>query len=489
MPTSPSNDRASVKPFGKPSRKLFLDEDFLLDSSIAADLYHGIAAKQPILDYHCHLSPQQVADNHRFRSLTEIWLDGDHYKWRAMRADGVPERAITGEATDWEKFEAWARTVPHTLRNPLYHWTHLELRFPFGLPGKLLGPETAREIFDHCNGKLATDDFTTQGLLRQFNVRVICSTDDPIDDLEPHRRHARSAGAFTKLYPTWRPDRALALHDLAGWNGWLDALAAAAHGQVGTLDELRDALAKRHDAFHAAGCRASDHGLERLYVADYTEREVAAIFAKARDGRAPTPEEIEKLRAALLFDLAVLDHRRGWAQQFHLGALRDTSTRGMAALGPNTGYDAIADFPQAVALARFLDRLDAADKLAKTIVYNLNPADNEAFATVIGSFQDGSQPGKMQLGSAWWFLDQLDGMRKQIDALSSLGLLSRFVGMLTDSRSFLSFSRHEYFRRLLCNMLGQDVERGLLPHDGALLGALVEDVCYRNARDYFRFEL
>ncbi len=482
---SRNNDRAIVKPFMKP----FLDEDFLLDSPTAVDLYHRVAAKQPILDYHCHLSPQQVADDHRFRSLTEIWLDGDHYKWRAMRADGVPERTITGEATDWEKFEAWAKTVPHTLRNPLYHWTHLELRFPFGLPGKLLGPTTAREIFDHCNAKLASDDFTTQGLLRQFNVRVICSTDDPIDDLEPHRRHARRAGAFTKLYPTWRPDRALALQDLGGWNGWLDALGAAVRGTVGTLDELRDALAKRHDAFHAAGCRASDHGLERLYVADYSEREVAAIFAKARGGQAPTPDEVEKLRSALLFDLAVLDHRRGWAQQFHLGALRDTSTRGMAALGPNTGYDAIADFPQAVALARFLDRLDAAGKLAKTIVYNLNPADNEAFATVIGSFQDGSQPGKMQLGSAWWFLDQLDGMRKQLDTLSSLGLLSRFVGMLTDSRSFLSFSRHEYFRRLLCDMLGQDVERGLLPNDRALLSALVEDVCFGNARDYFRFEI
>ena len=473
----------------KPVAKPFLDEDFLLDSATAVDLYHGVAAKQPILDYHCHLSPQLVADDHRFRSITEIWLEGDHYKWRAMRADGVPEREITGQATDWEKFEAWAKTVPHTLRNPLYHWTHLELRFPFGLPGKLLGPKTAREIFDHCNRKLGEEGFTTQGLLRQFNVRVVCSTDDPVDDLEPHGRHARRAGTFTKLYPTWRPDRALALHDLGGWNAWLDALGAAVNGAVGTLDELRDALAKRHDAFHAAGCRASDHGLERLYVADCTEREAAAIFAKARAGAAPTPEEIEKLRSTLLFDLAVMDHRRGWAQQFHLGALRDTSTRGMAALGPNTGYDAIADFPQAVALARFLDRLDAAGQLAKTIVYNLNPADNEAFATVVGSFQDGSQPGKMQLGSAWWFLDQLDGMRKQLDALSSLGLLARFVGMLTDSRSFLSFSRHEYFRRLLCSMLGQDVEQGLIPNDRLLLDALVEDVCYRNARDYFKFSI
>jgi len=469
--------------------KPFLDRDFLLDTRTAAELYHGVAARQPIVDYHCHLSPLQIADDHRFRSIAEIWLEGDHYKWRAMRADGVPERAITGEASDWEKFEAWAKTVPYTLRNPLYHWTHLELRFPFGVKDKLLGPATAREIFDHCNQLLAGDGFTTQGLLRQFDVRVVCSTDDPIDDLEPHRRHARNAAAFTKLLPTWRPDRVLALGDLPGWNGWLDVLGAAAGAPVGTLADLRDALAKRHEFFHESGCRASDHGLERIYAADYTEREVAAIFAKARAGQAPAPDEIEKLRSALLYDLAVMDHRRGWVQQFHLGALRDTSTRGLRALGPNTGYDAIGDFPQAQALARFLDRLDADHQLTKTIVYNLNPGDNEAFTTVIGCFQDGSVPGKMQFGSGWWFLDQLDGMRKQIDALSNMGLLSRFVGMLTDSRSFLSFSRHEYFRRLLCNLLGSDVERGLLPDDRALLGGLVEDVCFRNARAYFQFDV
>ncbi|MES1207914.1 MAG: glucuronate isomerase [Pseudomonadota bacterium] len=468
---------------------MFLDENFLLDTPTAIDLYHGVAAKQPILDYHCHLSPQQVADDHRFRSITEIWLEGDHYKWRAMRADGVPERLITGHASDWEKFAAWAQTVPHTLRNPLYHWTHLELRFPFGVRGKLLDAGSAREIFEHCNARLGEDGFTTQGLLRQFDVRVVCSTDDPIDDLEPHRRHARKPGRTTRLLPTWRPDKALALNDLPGWNAWLDALGAAANMTVGTLDELREALRRRHDAFHEAGCRASDHGLERIFAADYTERDVAAAFASARAGQAPTAIAVEKLRSALLYDLALLDHRRGWVQQFHLGALRDTSTRGMLALGPNTGYDAIGDFPQAVALARFLDRLDATDQLAKTIVYNLNPADNEAFATVIGSFQDGSEPGKMQLGSAWWFLDQLDGMRKQIDVLSNMGLLSRFVGMLTDSRSFLSFSRHEYFRRLLCGMLGQDVARGLIPDDRPLLAALVEDVCFRNARRYFGFEV
>ncbi|HVT09861.1 MAG TPA: glucuronate isomerase [Polyangia bacterium] len=471
------------------TKAMFLDEDFLLDTPTAVDLYHGVAAQQPIIDYHCHLSPHQIADDHRFRSITEIWLEGDHYKWRAMRADGVPERLITGDASDWEKFAAWAGTVPRTLRNPLYHWTHLELRFPFGVRGKRLDAGSAREIFEHCNRRLGEDGFTTQGLLRQFDVRVVCSTDDPIDDLEPHRRHARKSGATTRLFPTWRPDKALALNDLPGWNAWLDALGAAANMTVATLDELREALRRRHDAFHEAGCRASDHGLERMYAADYTEREVAAAFAGARAGKAPAADDVEKLRSALLHDLALLDHRRGWVQQFHLGALRDTSTRGLRSLGPNTGYDAVGDFPQAVALARFLDRLDATDQLAKTIVYNLNPADNEAFATVIGSFQDGSEPGKMQLGSAWWFLDQLDGMRKQIDALSNMGLLSRFVGMLTDSRSFLSFSRHEYFRRLLCGMLGQDVARGLVPDDRALLAELVEDVCFRNARRYFGFRI
>ncbi len=467
----------------------FLDDDFLLDTPTAVDLYHGVAARQPILDYHCHLSPHQVANDHRFRSMTEIWLEGDHYKWRAMRADGVPERLITGDATDWEKFAAWARTVPHTLRNPLYHWTHLELRFPFGVRGRRLDGDSARDIFEHCNRRLGEDSFTAQGLLRQFDVRVVCSTDDPIDDLEPHRRHAVQPGRATRLYPTWRPDKALALDDLSGWNAWVDALGAAAQAPVDTLDDLREALRRRHDAFHAAGCRASDHGLERMFAADYTEREAAAAFAQARAGRAPAPDQLEKLRAALLYDLALLDHRRGWVQQFHLGALRDTSRRGLRALGPNTGYDAIGDFPQALALARFLDRLDATDQLAKTIVYNLNPADTEAFATVIGSFQDGREPGKMQLGSAWWFLDQLDGMRKQLDALSNMCLLARFVGMLTDSRSFLSFSRHEYFRRLLCRMLGQDVAAGLIPDDRRLLATLVEDVCFRNAQAYFGFEL
>jgi glucuronate isomerase len=493
--------RTAVKPF--------LDEDFLLPNQAAVRLYHEFAEGEPIIDYHCHLPPDQIASNHRFATLTEIWLNGDHYKWRALRANGVPERLITGAASDWEKFEAWARTVPATLRNPLYHWTHLELRFPFGVKGKLLCEKTAREIYDRCGELLQQDEFTTQGLLRQYRVLVVCSTDDPTDSLEHHARHAErikggqggqggkvgkgttkgSDVQETRLYPTWRPDRALQVHDLSAWNDWVGKLEAASGLAVGSYSSLLEALRKRHDVFHARGCRASDHGLEMMYASPYTEREVALIFEKARAGKGLSGEEIEKFRSAVLHDTALFDHARGWTQQFHLGAMRNNSTRMMRALGPDTGFDSIGDLPQASAIARFLDRLDTSDQLPRTILYNLNPRDNEVFATVLGNFQDGSVPGKMQFGSAWWFLDQLDGMEKQINSLSNMGLLSRFVGMLTDSRSFLSYSRHEYFRRLLCAMLGSDIERGLLPNDLPLVGELVKDVCFRNARAYFGFEL
>jgi glucuronate isomerase len=469
--------------------KPLFHEDFLLETKLAIELYREFAEPQPIIDYHCHLSPQQIADNHRFQTLTEIWLGGDHYKWRAMRTNGVPEREITGDASDWEKFLAWARTVPHTLRNPLYHWTHLELAFPFGIRDRLLGPETARDVYDRCNQMLARDDFTTQGLLRQYRVLVVCSTDDPADDLEPHRRHARAKDAFTKLVPTWRPDKALGVHDLPAWNRWVDQLEARADVSIKDLASFMEAVKRRHDFFHGLGCRSSDHGLERMYAADYTQKGVESAFAKARAGTALAEDEIEGFRSALLHELALMDHARGWVQQFHLGALRNNSTRAVRTLGPDTGYDAIGDFPQAASLVRFLDRLDTNEKLARTVLYNLNPADNEVFATIIGSFQDGSVPGKLQYGSAWWFLDQLDGMEKQINALSNMGLLSRFVGMLTDSRSFLSYSRHDYFRRLLCNILGNDVKRGLLPDDRGLLGGLIRDVSFGNVRDYFGFEV
>jgi glucuronate isomerase len=467
----------------------FLDDDFLLGTGTAVELYREFARDRPILDYHCHLSPEQIAGDHRFQTMTELWLGGDHYKWRAMRTNGVPERLITGDASDWEKFQAWASTVPHTLRNPLYHWTHLELRFPFGIVGKTLGPDTAREVYEHCNQLLASEGFTAQRLLGQFGVRVVCSTDDPADSLEPHRRHAQAKSAFTRLLPTFRPDRALAIDDIAGWNAWVDRLAAAADVAIDHFSTFLDALHLRHDYFHETGCRASDHGLERLYAADYTRADVESAFDRARSGKSLSADGAEKFRSAVLYELAVMDHARGWVQQFHLGALRNNNTRARRALGSDTGYDCIGDFPQIDAVIRFLDRLDTTNQLARTILYNSNPRDNEAFATLIGSFQDGTVPGKVQHGSAWWFLDQLDGMKRQLDALSNMGLLSRFVGMLTDSRSFLSYSRHDYFRRLLCNVLGDEVERGLLPADPPLLGALITAVCFRNARDYFGFDV
>jgi glucuronate isomerase len=468
--------------------KPFLDDNFLLETETAIRLYHEYAKAEPIVDYHCHLSPAEVATNHRFANLTEIWLNGDHYKWRAMRSDGVPERFVTGNASDWEKFEAWAKVVPHTLRNPLYHWTHLELKFPFGVKNKVLNPGTAREIFDHCNTLLAGDDFTTQGLLQKYKVQVVCTTDDPTDSLEHHAAHAKNPKATTKLYPTWRPDKSLFVHDLKSWNEWIGKLEAAAGASVESYADFLAAMKKRHEVFHAHGCRASDHGLDTMYATPANEREVSGIFAKARVNKgALAPDEIEKFRSAALYDLALYDHARGWTQQFHLGAMRNNNTRMMRTLGPDTGFDSIGDLPQASGIARFLDRLDSTDQLAKTILYNLNPADNDLLATVIGNFQDGSIPGKMQFGSAWWFLDQKDGMEKQINSLSNMGLLSRFVGMLTDSRSFLSYSRHEYFRRILCNLLGNDIEDGQLPHDIELVGGLVRDVCFRNAQGYFGF--
>lgn len=467
----------------------FLGSDFLLESDIAADLYHRYAAPLPVIDYHCHLSPELMASDHRFRSITEAWLDGDHYKWRAMRTNGVDEQQITGDASDWERFEAWARTVPDTLRSPLYHWTHMELRRPFGVTD-LLSPATARPVFDRCNEVLASDGFTTLGLLERFRVAVVCTTDDPADVLAAHRQLAARPDPVTRVYPTWRPDRAFAVTDPAAFNVWVERLERAAGLAVdGRFSSLLAALQKRHDAFHELGCRASDHGIETAWADEWTAASLDTAFDRLRRGRPLDAWAARGLRSALLHELALMDHARGWVQQFHLGALRNNNSRQRRELGPDTGFDSIGDFEIARPLARFLDRLDDTNQLAKTILYNLNPRDNELLASMIGNFQDGSVPGKMQYGSAWWFLDQLDGMTRQMDALSNLGLLSRFVGMVTDSRSFLSYSRHEYFRRLLCQLLGDDVRRGRLPDDRPLLGALVQNVCYFNARDYFGFQL
>jgi glucuronate isomerase len=471
--------------------KPFIHEDFLLETDTARRLYHEVAAPLPIIDYHCHLPPDQIAQNHRFRSLTEVWLDGDHYKWRALRANGVSERLCTGDATDWEKFAAWAETVPATLRNPLYHWTHLELAFPFGISDRLLNPSTARGIFDAANERLKEPAFTTLGLLEQYRVKVVCTTDDPVDSLEHHIAHRKAPKAYAalKLLPTWRPDMAMAVKDLGAYAAWLGKLEAASGQSVSSYGDLLTALDKRHASFHQAGCRLSDRGLDIVPDLVCSSERARTVFDKARRKQELTQEDQDALRWRLLHDLAVLDHGRGWVMQLHIGALRSVNTRLVGKIGPNTGFDSIGDALIAGPLGRWLDALDQKDQLPKTIFYNLNPRDNEMVATMAGNFNDGTIAGKMQYGSSWWFLDQLDGMEKQLNALSNMGLLSRFVGMLTDSRSFLSYSRHEYFRRLLCNMLGHDVRRGLLPDDASLLTTLVKAICFDNAREYFGFDV
>jgi glucuronate isomerase len=467
--------------------RAFLSEDFLLESEWASKLYYQYAADLPIIDYHCHLPPEHIFQDHRFRSLTEIWLEGDHYKWRAMRAAGVDERFITGDADDFEKFLAWARVVPRTLRNPLYHWTHMELRRPFGIEGQLLNEQSARSIFDLCGECLARQEFSARGILASFSVEVVCTTDDPVDDLRWHRQQAKDATSHLRLLPTFRPDAALALEDPKQYGVYIEQLERACNVSIHDYVTLLDALERRHTFFHEVGCRISDHGLDQPYASEATKVDADRAFQKARRGEVCTAEEARSFKSILLLDLARLDHGRGWVQQFHIGALRNANSRGLARLGPNSGFDSIDDQPMARALGRFLDRLDASEHLAKTILYSLNPRDNEVLATMAGNFQRGPTVGKVQFGAAWWFLDQLDGMEKQLDALSNLGLLSGFVGMLTDSRSFLSYSRHEYFRRLLCNILGREVERGLLPADEGLLGGLVRDVCHENAERYFEF--
>ena len=466
----------------------FLDEDFLLSSETSRRLYHEYAEGRPIFDYHCHLPVREIAENRRFENLTRIWLAGDHYKWRAMRTQGIEERLITGEASDWEKFQAWAATVPSTVRNPLYHWTHMELKDPFGITGTLLNPATARGIYDRAGELLAGETFRARGLLAHFGVKVLCTTDDPADGLEHHRRLAEelATGAFgVRVLPAFRPDRAMAVDNPKEFLSWVIRLEQAADTLVGDYAGLVEALRRRHAFFHRHGCRLSDHGLEQPYAADYTDGEVAEIFKRLRSGGRVGPEEALKYKSALMYELAVMDAEAGWTQQFHFGALRNTSSRMFSVLGPDTGFDAIGDFEIARPLVRFFDRLDREGRLARTIVYVLNPRDNEMAASILGSFQDGSVPGKMQLGSAWWFNDQLDGMSRQLEALSSLGLLARFVGMLTDSRSFLSYPRHEYFRRLLCELFGRDVEAGLLPADLRHLGGIVRDICWDNAVRYF----
>ena len=465
--------------------KPFLDKDFLLHTNTAQQLYHHFAAQMPIIDYHCHLPPQQIAMNTQFGNLTQIWLYGDHYKWRAMRTNGVDEKYITGNASDWEKFEQWAATVPYTLRNPLYHWTHLELQRYFDVY-EILNRDSAKKIYDECTAKLRTPEYAVRNLLRRMNVKAVCTTDDPVDSLEYHQQ-LKKEGFEIPVLPAFRPDKAMDVSDAAAFNGYLQKLEQASNMSIISFNDYTTALKSRHDFFAAMGCSVSDHGLEEIYAAGFTDTEIQTIFNDLRVGKSITPEQQYKFKSAMLLLFAEWDWEKGWVQQYHLGALRNNNSRMLRLLGADTGWDSIGDFPQGRALSSFLNRLDKENKLTKTILYNLNPADNELMATMIGNYNDGTIAGKIQWGSAWWFLDQKEGMTRQLNTLSNMGLLSRFVGMLTDSRSFLSYPRHEYFRRILCNLFGEEIENGELPNDIEWTGKIIQDICYNNANQYFDF--
>ena len=469
----------------------FINKDFMLGGESARMLFHQHAEKMPIIDYHCHLVPQQIAENVQFRDITQLWLVdghyGDHYKWRAMRANGIDEEYITGSKQgSWTTFEKWAETMPYLMRNPLYHWSHLELNRVFGID-KLLSPATARDIYEECNALLATEQFRGQALIKKFGVKVVCTTDDPADDLRWHKQIAEHPFGV-KVLPTWRPDKAMAIENPTAYKSYIEQLGQAAGMEIRSYADLMNALARRHKFFESMGCKLSDHGLATFYAADYRQSEIDVAFKTVLDGKVPDEVMLEKFRSAFLHDTAVMDAESGWAQQYHIGAIRNNNTRMFNAIGPDTGYDAIHDLPCAQAGHRFFNRLALEGKLAKTILYCLNPKDNEVLMAMAYTFNDGTVPGKMQFGSGWWFLDQEDGMRKQMNALSALGLLSRFVGMLTDSRSFISYPRHEYFRRILCDILGDDIDKGKLPSSEIeTIGRMVEDISFNNADNYFEF--
>jgi len=465
----------------------FLTEDFLLQTKTARALYHEHAQKMPIYDYHCHLPAYQIAADHRFENLTQAWLAGDHYKWRAMRTNGIDERYVTGDAGDWEKFEKWAQTVPFCLGNPLYHWTHLELKRLFGIQGALLDGKTAQAIYQECSEKLRSPEFSVRSIMRKMNVKLVCTTEGPLDTLEHHRK-IRQDGFEIRVHTAWRPDQAMAVEDLQKVNIFIEKLEELCDLEISDFPKYIEALRERHTFFHENGCRLSDHGLETAYAEDYMDSEIKTIFAKVRANRPLGGHEVLQFRSAMMVEFGLMDAERGWVQQLHLGALRNNCTRLFKRLGPDIGCDSMSDLEVARPLSKFLDRLDHQGRLPKTVLYNLNPRDNAVMATMVGNFQDGSVPGKIQFGSGWWFLDQKDGMEDQMRTLANMGLLSRFVGMLTDSRSFLSYPRHEYFRRVLCNLLGGDVEAGLLPNDLGLLGRMVEDISFTNARNYFPME-
>ena len=464
--------------------KPFLDENFLLQSETAKKLYHQFAKDLPVIDYHNHLPVEQIANDTNFENITQVWLYGDHYKWRAMRANGVDESYCTGDKTDFEKFQKWAATVPYTLRNPLFHWTHLELQRYFGIH-ELLNEESAKRIYDECSKKLQTKEYSVRNLLRKMKVEMLCTTDDPVDSLEHHKK-IKEEGFEIKVLPAFRPDKAMNIDNTAEFRLYVTSLEKASGLKINSYAEYLDALKQRHDFFASMGCSISDHGLEYIPVEDYTNEEITGIFKKIIDEQLISTHEIAQFKSALLYQFAIWDHEKGWVQQYHLGPIRNNNSRMLKNAGADAGCDSIGDFSQAVSLSKFLDRLDSTNQLAKTILYNVNPADNELIATMAGNFNDGSIAGKVQFGAAWWFMDQKDGMTRQLNALSNMGLLSRMVGMLTDSRSFLSFPRHEYFRRLLCNLFGEDIENGELPDDLEWTGKIVQDICYYNTFNYFK---
>lgn len=463
--------------------KKFPDENFLLHTKTSQQLYHEFAKKMLIIDYHNHLPPQQIAEDTCFENLTQAWLSGDHYKWRAMRTNGVEESYCTGLRSDYEKFEQWAATVPYTLRNPLYHWTHLELQRYFDV-NEILSPATSKKVYDECSAKLQSKEHSVRNLLRRMNVKVLCTTDDPVDSLEHHQKIAEDKFQI-KVLPAFRPDKAMAVDDVDSFNHYIDQLESVTNINIKNFDAYFEALQQRHDFFATMGCVVSDHGMENITVAECTYAEIQKIFSKIRAGGALTPEEQLNFRWFMLIEFAKMDYAKGWVQQFHIGAIRNNNTRMKLQLGPDTGWDSIGSSIDAKALSTFLNTLDADNMLAKTILYNLNPADNAMMATMIGNFNDGSIAGKVQWGSSWWFLDQKDGITDQLNTLSNMGLLSKFVGMLTDSRSFLSFPRHEYFRRILCNLFGNEIESGELPNDIEWTGKIIQDICYNNAKGYF----
>ncbi|NBC05070.1 MAG: glucuronate isomerase [Bacteroidetes bacterium] len=466
--------------------KPFIHKDFLLQSQSAEELYHHYAAHQPIIDYHCHLPPQEIAEDINFRNLTHIWLDGDHYKWRALRTCGVDEKFITGDASDKEKFLKWAETVPKTIKNPLFHWTHMELKNPFGITD-LLDSESAESIWEACNEMLKKPEFSTRELIKRNKVEVVATTDDPTDNLEHHIKMKEEEDVGFQMVPTFRPDRGMQIEKGTDFISWINKLEKVADQSISTFQDFLDALKSRHDLFDELGCRASDHGANEPFSEPFTDQQIEDIFSKAMSGNSVSEQESRIFKSAFLYYCGLMDHEKEWVFQLHVGALRNNSSRKMRNLGPDTGFDSIGDFEMAQPLSRLLDRLDAEDNLPRVSLYNNNPRDNELFATMIGNFQDGTIPGKLQHGPPWWFMDQKDGIERQVETLSNMGILSEFIGMTTDSRSFLSYSRHDYFRRIICNILGDDMEKGLIPSDMELIGGIVEKICYQNAADFFRY--